>query len=264
MEQVRDAQSQLVEAEKMAALGALVAGVAHEINTPLGIGVTAASHLARVFDDIDAAAQPDAPPGRLAGLLPAARRCVDLVLRNLERADQLVKSFKQIAIDQTDEAPRRIRVRDYLDEVLTSLQPVLKRRPLRIEVACDPSLEWQTYAGAIYQILMNLVINSATHGFGPDEPGVLRIAVTAQDDQVRLDYRDDGCGMSEEVRNRVFEPFFTTRRGSGGSGLGMHICYNLVTQRLRGSIRCDSAPGQGVHFELRLPRESRPLAAMAS
>jgi signal transduction histidine kinase len=262
VEQVRDAQRQLVEAEKMAALGALVAGVAHEINTPLGIGVTAASHLGRMFETI-AQAQPEAPSPELAAALAGARRCVDLVLRNLERADQLVKSFKQIAIDQHEEQPRRLALRAYLDEVLTSLQPLLKRRPLTVEVDCDPAFELVTYAGALYQILMNLVVNSATHGFAPEQAGTLRIAARRQDDELRLDYSDDGRGMPPEVVARVFEPFFTTRRGSGGTGLGMHICYNLVTQRLRGTIRCESAPGVGVRFEIRVPlaAPARPAPA---
>ncbi len=261
MEQVRDAQRQLVESEKMAALGSLVAGVAHEINTPLGIGVTAASHLDQMFATIEAA-QPSAPTGALAGALSAGRRCVDLVLRNLSRADQLVKSFKQIAIDQSTEAPRRINVHEYLEEVLTSLQPILKRTALRVEVECPPTLQITTYAGAIYQILMNLVVNSVTHGYATDATGTIRIHVShsgSADEtrHVEIVYRDDGRGMSPEVCARVFEPFFTTRRGSGGTGLGMHICYNLVTQLLRGTIRCESTLGEGVSFSVRFPLDPR-------
>jgi signal transduction histidine kinase len=253
MEQVRDAQGQLVEAEKMAALGSLVAGVAHEINTPLGIGVTAASHLQQLFQTIDAE-QPAAPNPALAAALAAARRCVDLVLRNLGRADQLVKSFKQIAIDQSSEAPRRFDVAEYFSEVLTSLQPMLKRTRIEVEVACPPGLEITTYAGAIYQLLMNLVVNSVTHAFDPDEAGRIVIEVDAgTPGEIELRYRDDGRGMTPDVCARVFDPFFTTRRGSGGTGLGMHICYNLVTQLLRGTIRCDSTLGDGVRFWIRFP-----------
>lgn len=257
MEQVRDAQRQLVDSEKMAALGSLVAGVAHEINTPLGIGVTAASHLDQMFATIEAA-QPSAPTGALAAALTAGRRCVDLVLRNLSRADHLVKSFKQIAIDQSTEAPRRIKVREYLEEVLTSLQPILKRTSLRVEVECPATLEITTYAGAFYQILMNLVVNSVTHGYETDDAGTIRIHVSTSGNadetrHVELVYRDDGRGMSPEVSARVFEPFFTTRRGSGGTGLGMHISYNLVTQLLRGTIRCESTLGEGVRFWVRFP-----------
>jgi signal transduction histidine kinase len=260
MHQVREAQLQLVESEKMAALGSLVAGVAHEINTPLGIGVTSASHLERVFTTIEGALAANTDT-TLGAALAAGRRCVDLVLRNLGRADQLVKSFKQIAIDQSTEEARRLKLRDYLNEVLVSLQPVLKRRPLQIVLECEPTLEIHTYAGAIYQIVMNLVVNSATHGFGPEDAGTLRIQVRAETDTVELSYRDDGRGMSAEVVARVFDPFFTTRRGSGGTGLGMHICYNLVTQRLRGTIRCESTPGAGVHFLIRFPRTTSPASA---
>ena len=257
MEQLREAQRQLVESEKMAALGQLVAGVAHEINTPLGIGVTAASHLQQTFATIEAA-QSDSSNAALTAALKSGRRCVELVLSNLGRADHLVKSFKQIAIDQSTETARRIAMREYLDEVLTSLQPVLKRTALKIDVICPPALELVTYAGAIYQILMNLVVNSVTHAFAPEQPGTLTIQVQVENaadgaPELLLIYRDDGRGMTPEVRARVFEPFFTTRRGLGGSGLGMHIVYNLVTQRLRGSIRCDSAPGEGVCFTVRFP-----------
>lgn len=264
MEQVRDAQRQLVESEKMAALGSLVAGVAHEINTPLGIGVTAASHLDQVFLTIEAE-QSGGPSGALANAMIAGRRCVDLVLRNLGRADQLVKSFKQIAIDQSTEAPRGINVRDYLDEVLTSLQPILKRTRIAVEVECPPALEITTFAGAIYQILMNLVVNSVTHGFGAEDAGRIRIQVRMDDNgsdlrQLELIYSDNGRGMTPDVCARVFDPFFTTRRGTGGSGLGMHISYNLVTQLLRGTIRCESTAGAGVRFWVRFPTD---LAARA-
>ncbi len=250
VEQLREAQRHLVESEKMAALGSLVAGVAHEINTPLGISVTAASHLDESLRAIES--QVSTAPAGTAPALETARQSVDLVLRNLRRADQLVKSFKQVAVDQSAETPRSIDVRDYIGEVLVSLQPKLRRRPIRIEVTCPPDLSIRTFAGAVYQLLMNLVVNSAMHGFGEDEPGTIRIDVARCDDAIELVYRDDGRGMPPEVRARVFEPFFTTRRGSGGTGLGMHIAYNLVTQVLRGTIRCDDV-GRGVSFTIRFP-----------
>ncbi len=164
-----------------------------------------------------------------------------------------MKSFKQIAIDQSNEAPRRIDVRDYLGEVLLSLQPLTKRTALAVEMECPEGLEITTYAGALYQIVMNLVVNSVTHGYDADQPGTLRLQVSRDDEQVVLSYSDDGRGMTPEVAARVFEPFFTTRRGSGGTGLGMHICYNLVTQRLLGTIRCASRLESGVRFDIAFP-----------
>lgn len=251
---LRLAQAQLVESEKMAALGGLVAGVAHEINTPLGVGVTAASHLqdeTRRLEKLLAAGE--LKRSDLEAFQRTAMDSAELILRNLGRADKLVKSFKQVAVDQGSEAPREIDLGQYLDEVLTSLRPALKRSRLRIAVDCPPGLRFTTQPGAIYQIVVNLVMNSLLHGFDEGQAGEVRIEVSRREELIVLGYADNGRGMGEEARRRIFEPFFTTRRGQGGSGLGMHIVFNLVTQALRGSIECDSAPGQGVYFSIRLP-----------
>jgi ligand-binding sensor domain-containing protein/signal transduction histidine kinase len=258
IDQLRLTQRQLVESEKLAALGSLVAGIAHEVNTPLGVGVTAASHLehqARLF-----ARQLD--EGRAGAEDVAAFRSVVLdtsamVLRNLQRADKMIRSFKQVAVDQASEQPRRIQVRAYLDEVLVSLQPMLKRRRHRLEIAVPDELTVLTQPGALYQIVVNLVTNSLSHAFADHSEGNIRIAARAEGEGWIFEYADDGSGMSEEIRRHIFEPFFTTKRGQGGSGLGMHIVYNLTVQALGGSIECDSAPGQGTRFVLRMPqRES--------
>ncbi|HET7845222.1 MAG TPA: ATP-binding protein, partial [Xanthomonadales bacterium] len=261
IEQLRDAQAQLVESEKMAALGGLVAGVAHEINTPLGVGVTASSHL-------------DAEARRLGVLIDngqlkrsdldafqrMARESTQLILRNLQRADKLVKSFKQVAVDQSSEQLRTIDLKQYLDEILTSLHPALKKTRHEVVVECPAGLSFETYPGAIYQIVVNLVMNSLTHGFDGVDSGRIRITVTPGDGVLTMVYEDDGRGMGEDTRRRVFEPFFTTRRGEGGSGLGLHIAYNLATQVLRGTITVESAPGQGVRFTVRFPVETRAVA----
>lgn len=254
IEQLRLAQGQLVESEKMAALGGLVAGIAHEINTPLGVGVTAASHL-----DGEAArlvqACAHAPPSveSLSAFARLARESSQMILRNLQRADKLVKSFKQVAVDQSSEQRRRIDLRAYLDEVLTSLAPMWRKSAHQVTVSCPPGIVLDTYPGAIYQIIVNLLTNSLVHGFEGVAKGSVVIEVGADTGAVSLVYRDNGRGMSEDVRRRMFEPFFTTRRGQGGSGLGMHIAYNLATQLLRGSISCESAPGQGIKVLLRIP-----------
>ncbi len=256
IEELQQAQQQLVESEKMAALGSLVAGVAHEINTPLGVGVTAASHLEgetqRLMRKIEAntLARSD-----LEAFQRVASDSAQLILRNLQRADKLVKSFKQVAVDQSSEQRRRIDLRTYLDEILTSLHPAIKRTRHVVEVECPPDLEFETYPGAIYQIVVNLVMNSLIHGFEGMEQGHVRIAAHRRGDELVLEYTDDGRGMIEDVRRRVFEPFCTTRRGQGGSGLGLHICYNLTTQVLRGTIGVESAPGRGVKFVIRFPIE---------
>ncbi|HET9484380.1 MAG TPA: ATP-binding protein, partial [Xanthomonadales bacterium] len=254
IEQLELAQDQLVESEKMAALGGLVAGVAHEINTPLGIGVTAASHLeAETRRIAKRMAEGSATREELESYQQQAHEATEIILRNLRRADKLVKSFKQVAVDQSSEQKRQLDLGAYLEEVLTSLAPALKRGRHAIEVRCPEPVTVETYPGAIYQIVVNLVMNSVTHAFAGGEQGHIRIDVSRSGGEVEFDYRDDGGGMSEEVRRRAFEPFFTTRRGQGGSGLGLHIVYNLGTQVLRGRAQIESAPGQGFRFLLRFP-----------
>ena len=255
LQQLTLTQDQLIEQEKMAAIGSLVAGVAHEINTPLGIGVTAASHLEAASREL----QQRLGGGRLTrgeldGYVSLAADSAQLILRNLERADKLVKSFKQVAVDQASDERRRIALAGYLDEIVTSLRPALRKAQHAVELEVDPALVLDTLPGAIYQSLANLVQNSVIHGFAGRAGGSIRIAAHADGEDCVIDYRDDGAGMAEEIRRRVFEPFFTTRRGQGGSGLGMHIVYNLVTRALRGSIACESQPGQGARFLLRFPR----------
>jgi signal transduction histidine kinase len=254
LEQLTLAQRQLLESEKLASLGGLVAGIAHEINTPLGVSVTAASHLQEEAQRLTKQfADNTLTRSDLQRFEQTARESADLILRNLRRADRLVKSFKQVAVDQSSEDRRVVDLGQCLNEILTTLGPSLKKTPHKVEVLCPPGLVLETWPGVLYQIVTNLVMNSLLHGLAPDQAGTIRIRAERHDGEVELDYRDDGRGMDEAVRAHVFEPFFTTRRGQGGSGLGMHIVYNLVTQVLKGQIRCESAPGQGVRFHLVWP-----------
>ncbi len=259
IKQLKLTQGELVEAEKMAALGGLVAGVAHEINTPLGVAVTAASHvdgeLARIDKRLGAS---ELTRSDIESFLATARDGMRFILRNLDRAARLIGSFKQVAVDQSSDELRAINLRDYLDEILTSLHPALKRTRHQVIVECADDLALVTYPGAIYQIIVNLVMNSLTHAWGEGVAGQIRIAAKRDGADIVVTYVDNGRGMSEETRRRAFEPFFTTRRGQGGSGLGLHIVWNLATARLRGAINCDSAPGLGVRFELRFPAEQPP------
>ncbi|WP_192027954.1 two-component regulator propeller domain-containing protein [Pseudomarimonas arenosa] len=252
---LRMAQDQLVEQEKMAALGGLVAGIAHEINTPIGIGVTAASHLQEATIQFETAlASNSITRSALQRFMEAARESADLVMRNLLRADKLVKSFKRVAVDQSSEARRTIDLAEYLDEVVTSLSPSLRRANHQVVLDVPTGIQMESYPGAIYQILSNLVQNSLNHGFaGWQSGGKIRVSAEQQGAKVKLSYIDNGQGMSEEVRKHVFDPFFTTRRGEGGSGLGMHIVYNLVTRAIGGTISCTSSPGQGVEIQILMP-----------
>jgi C4-dicarboxylate-specific signal transduction histidine kinase len=255
---LRETQTQLTEAEKMASLGNLVAGVAHEINTPVGVSVTAASHLVeqtrRFQSRIDDSQEVDVQ--ELSGYQKAASACAELILKNLDRAAQLISSFKQVAVDQSSERQRQFELSTYLAEILTSLRPRIGRSGHQVKLDCPQGIFMHTFPGALYQVLSNLIINSLTHAFSGEQTGHIQITVVALGDRaIRLSFRDNGMGMSDEVRQHIFEPFFTTRRGSGGSGLGMHIVYNLVTQALGGTISCGEAPGGGALFEMELPRE---------
>lgn len=251
---LRQTQEQLVQVEKMASLGGLVAGIAHEINTPVGVGVTAASTLRARTDTLKQ--EYEASKLTNSGLkryVDIAQQSSEIILSNLNRASELIQSFKQVAVDQTSSERRRFRVLPYLNEILLSLRPKLKKTRLKVEVACDDMLEINSYPGALAQILTNLVMNSLIHAYEPDQKGTLRIEVEQRGDKVHLEYSDDGKGMPQENVSRVFDPFFTTRRGSGGSGLGMHIVFNLVTQQMGGKIKLRSDLGKGTHVEILIP-----------
>ena len=255
LEQLQQAQEQLIQSEKLAALGGLVAGVAHEINTPVGVGVTAISHLQMKLEQYAARYQ----TGQLTredfeSLLATAAEASQIIQKNLNRAANLIRSFKQVAVDQTSNELRELNLKEYLGEVLQSLLPNLKAGKHTAEVNCPGDIALFTHAGAISQVITNLVMNSITHGFDGKQQGRIKINVEKlSHGAIRIDYIDDGKGMSAETVNRVFEPFFTTRRGQGGSGLGMHIVYNLVSQTLGGHIGCSSIKDEGVVFRIDLP-----------
>lgn len=245
-------QRQLVDAEKLASLGGLVAGIAHEINTPLGVGVTAASHLVEEARKLGRAIDGGAPVHQeLTRFHDVARESAELILRNLRRADSLVRSFKQVAVDQSNEERRVVELGACVRDILTTLGPTLRKTPHAVTLTCPEPVTCLTLPGALYQILTNLVMNSLMHAYAPGVGGEIAISVARDGTDASIEYRDDGVGMDEVTRARMFDPFFTTRRGQGGSGLGMHIVYNLVTQILGGTIDCRSAPGQGVEFRIR-------------
>jgi signal transduction histidine kinase/ligand-binding sensor domain-containing protein len=252
---IQDMQRQLVESEKMASLGALVAGVAHEINTPIGVAVTAASFLREETRKLQRAHQDkNMTSAMLEQFETQIIQGSEMILANLERGIQIVRSFKQVAVDTASEAPRAIDLGEYFNEILLALHPRLRRTQHQIEVRVNGEIKLSTYPVAIYQIVTNLVINSLVHAFEGVERGRITLSARDDGDEVVIEYRDNGRGMPAEVRDRIFEPFFTTKRGQGGSGLGMHIVFNLVTQLLRGNILCESAPEQGARFLIRFPR----------
>jgi len=256
LQQLKTTQAQLIESEKMASLGNLVAGVAHEINTPLGIGITAASTLEQKTQAATLAYDNKQLKGsELKAYFDVATRSSRLILNNLERAGELVQSFKQVAVDQSHLERRRFAVKKYLKDTLVNLTPHLKRSPHQIIIDGEEKLEINSYPGAFAQIITNLVMNSLQHAYSEGQVGQMSFMVRGEGEQIILEYKDDGCGIPKENLSKIFEPFFTTRRGQGGTGLGLHIVYNLVTQKLKGSIRCDSEPAQGTTFILKLPTQ---------
>jgi two-component system, NtrC family, sensor kinase len=252
-------QDKLVESEKMSALGTLVAGVAHEINTPVGTSITLASTLA----DETAALMSALTQGQLKrsvfrAYLDTAAESSQLLLANLNRAGDLVQSFKQVAVDQASLERRTFRIKAYLKEIVLSLSPHLRKTHHAMSVTGDEALEIDSYPGAIAQIVTNLITNSLIHAFAPGERGQLQFVVATEDNYLCITYRDNGCGIPAENLSKIFNPFFTTGRAQGGTGLGLHIVYNLVTQTLGGQIDVWSELGQGSQFQLRLPMANSP------
>ena len=259
LEELRRTQDRLVQSEKMASLGVLVAGVAHEINTPVGIAVTAASHLRERMVTLAAAVEGGTlKKSQLFEALASSRSSAEMVLSNLERAAELIHSFKQVAVDQSSPERREIELDVYLHELAASLAPRLKPTPHRLEILCAPGIRIVTEPGALAQVISNLVLNSLTHAYGEGNAGHLRLLVEREEGGVFLCYGDDGCGIPPGSLPKIFDPFFTTRRGEGGSGLGLHIVYNLVTQTLGGRIAVESELGLGTRFLIHLPGEITP------
>ena len=249
VDELHRAQNELIEIEKMASLGRLVAGVAHEVNTPLGIGVTAISFLRGQLATLRSVV-PAAQSERLLGSIEAAAEMAEV---NLHRAANLVRTFKQVAVDQSTSHIRTVLVREYLESTLLSLSPMLRKCGHRVQLECAENIELTSRADALHQIIVNLVMNSISHGYPDGRAGNLLIGAHEEQDRLHIRYQDDGVGMSGDVASHMFEPFYTTRRDQGGTGLGMHIVYNLVTQALGGKITSETHPGAGVRFDMLIP-----------
>jgi signal transduction histidine kinase len=254
LQQLKTTQIQLIESEKMAALGSLVAGVAHEINTPIGISVTAASVLAEDATDFSNIYQSGKMKrADLETFLDTARESSRMILANLKRAADLVQSFKQVAVDQSSESQRCFYLKEYLEEIILSLIGNLKKTKHTIKITGDANLTLNSYPGALSQIVTNLVMNSLIHAYGEEEAGQIQLDFQREGEQLILQYSDDGQGIKPENISQIFDPFFTTNRSQGNTGLGLHIVYNLITQKLRGTIQCESQVGRGTKFTLKLP-----------
>ena len=250
IDNLKQTQEQLIESEKMASLGGLVAGVAHEINTPIGIGLTGATHFMEISKEISKSYENDTMTQKaFEEYLSTSDELATLINSNLKRAANLVKSFKQVAVDQTSEEKREFNFKKYIHEVLSSIHSVTKKTKLDIFVSCDESLKINSYPGAFSQVLTNLIMNSIIHGYEKNEKGLLSIIVKKIENEITIIYKDDGVGIPKENINKIFDPFFTTNRENGGSGLGLNIIYNIITTKLNGKIKYTSE-GKGVEFTI--------------
>jgi PAS domain S-box-containing protein len=253
---LRETQNSLIEAEKLAALGRLVAGVAHEVNNPVGISLTVASSLERktaLF--ASEVARGNLKRSSLNDFIEASRDASSQLVANLNRAAELIQSFKQVAADRNYSDQRAFDLADLTEQVVMSLRPGLRKHNLTLNVECQPNLLMNSYPGPYGQVLTNLFLNSVAHAFPNGRSGTVDIKVRESGkDNVEILFSDNGIGMSLDVRRRAFDPFFTTRRDQGGTGLGLHIVYSIVTNRLGGRLDLDSQPGGGTQIQIILPR----------
>jgi NO-binding membrane sensor protein with MHYT domain/two-component sensor histidine kinase len=254
--ELRTTQQSLIQAEKMASLSRLTAGVAHEINTPIGTALTATTTLQRRTEEfVQSVTGGTITKSAALKYAEVASDSSTLIVSNIHRAAALIQSFKQVAVDQTSGERRSFELAGYLREIVHSLTPRLKQAPHTINIDCPTDIVIKSYPGALAQVITNLIVNSLLHAFPDDRVGRIELLARMRDDNMLdLSFRDDGAGIPESDRSRVFDPFFTTRRAEGGTGLGLHIVYNIVTQTLAGTITLKTGP-DGTCFAMLLPVE---------
>jgi signal transduction histidine kinase len=264
--ELNTAQQNLIDAERLAALGGLVAGVAHEVNNPIGISLTVASSFSRRADMFEAELKSAAPlrRSRLEEFVRTSRDAAQQLVANLHRAGELIQSFKQVAVDRSHAERRQFSLAEATDQIIASLKPVLKRAPITLSVDVPEGLVIDGYPGSYGQILTNLFLNAVNHAFADGRSGSISISAKPRgSDDVEIIFADNGAGMTPDVQRQAFDPFFTTRRSEGGTGLGLHIVYNLVTQQLGGRMMLDSRLGQGTTFRIIMPRAAKGGSATA-
>ena len=261
LKEVRSMQKQLIESEKMAALGAIVTGVAHEINTPLGVCVTAISNLEKLLSNINNSYEKgELSAGQFQGFLTNSNETSELIISNLQKASELVNNFKLISVDQSSEKRVLFCIREHIEQTISTLPKHLQRHQITINVEGENNLQIHSFPRAWSQIIHNLVINSLTHAYDehvPENKGNICIRLNKVQSQFQFIYEDDGIGISDTIREKVFDPFFTTKRGIGGPGLGLNIIYNLVTQKMRGNIGFESSPQSGTRFIITVPMDTQ-------
>jgi signal transduction histidine kinase len=249
----------LFRSERLAALGGLVAGIAHEVNNPIGISLTVASSFASRCDAFARDLRSGEPlrRSRLEEFVSGGRDAAQQLVANLQRAGELIQSFKQVAVDRSHADRRQFDLREATEQIVASLRPALKKSAVGLTVDVPAGLTVDSYPGSYGQVLTNLFLNAAIHAFPDGRAGTIAItARPAPAGQIEISVADDGIGMTEEVQRQAFDPFFTTRRSKGGTGLGLHIVYNIVTQQLGGRLSLESRPGLGTTFRITLPRHT--------
>lgn len=250
---LKQIQEKLIESEKLASLGSLVAGVAHEINTPVGIGLTASSHFSFISEVLkEKYKNKEMTEDEFEKYLKESEELSTLIFSNLNRTSDIIKNFKQVAIDQTSQQKREFNLKEYTKGILLSLDSIIKKKYIKIDINCNENLNINSYPGLYSQILTNLIINSMKHGFKSKEDGIISINISIKNELLTLVYKDDGIGIPKNNLSQIFDPFFTTNREGGGSGLGLNIIYNIINNNLHGTITCNSKENNGVEFIIKI------------
>ncbi len=243
-------KDKLVEQEKMASLGSLVAGVAHDINTPVGVAISSASFCEKELLNIKHLYEENKISEEdMEMFLETAEESIKIVMQSLEQAAKLIRSFKQISVDQNIDDMRQINISEYIYDIIRTFHNQLKKTRIKVEIDCPDHLLINTYPGSISQIMNNLLSNTLKHAFSPHESGRIFIQIRLDNDQfLHILFADNGKGMDDEIKKQAFDPFVTTSRDRGGSGLGLNIVYNLVVHRFKGEIKLESEKGKGSKF----------------
>lgn len=250
--ELNKAQERLLDTEKMAILGNLSAEITHEVNTPIGVSITSTSYLAHSLNELKQNIKENTLSKRvLNAFTENAEQGIELISNNLNRASELVTSFKQVAVDQVSDKIRQVNIGKYLNEIIQSLHPKLKKTHHHVDINCPKNIDVYCHAGALSQIFTNLVINSLIHGFKNIDNGLITIDVKMTRDDIHITYKDNGHGLSSEQLTHLFDAFYTTNANQGGSGLGTHIVQNLVQDTLNGEISVNSELGQGLQYDIK-------------
>ncbi len=250
-------QSRMVQSERMAALGEVTASLAHELNTPLGLGVSGSSHLADEMVKFKKMyKEKEIPKSEFEDFLNVGIDVAELIITNLSKSYHLIKNFKQVAVDQVSESKRLFKVKEYTEQVLMSMGNIISKSGHIVSINCDEKMEIDGFAGAYSQLITNLILNSIAHGFDKGVSGTINFNFRQNGNRILLEYSDDGKGIPPDIQKKIYEPFFTTKPNEGGTGLGMHIIYKVVTEQFDGTIECFSEPNQGTIFKIDLIKDN--------